>query len=174
MLKIGLDIDNTICDFLGPYFDRFGIPKQDQDITKNVYQVLQKDKDFWLNLPIVNEPDFTPELYCTKRINSKRWTKLFLEKNNLPSAPIYQVYYQYGSKAPLIKGRVNVFVEDSISNFIDLNSKGIPCLLIDSQYNQSWGPIGRIYSLNQEEIIDTYHLFMHTIFPNFKDLLNGN
>ena len=71
----------------------------------------------------------------------------------------------------MLKGRVDVHIDDSIKVFKDLNSKGIPCLLMDSPFNQEWGPIGRIYSLNLEEIEDVYHLFMNTVFKDFEKLL---
>lgn len=170
-LRIGLDIDDTICDFLGPYFRRFGLPKKDSDITKNVTRILVKDKDFWMNLPIIHRPDFIPTLYCTKRVHSKNWSKQFLEENDLPVAPIYQILCQRTSKAPGIKGRVDVFVDDSISNFIDLNLNGIPCLLMDSSHNQRWGPIGRVFSLDKDEIEECYHLFIDTVFKDFKELV---
>jgi hypothetical protein len=68
-----------------------------------------------------------------------------------------------------------VFIEDSLKNFIDLNLHGIPCLLMDTPSNRAWGPIGRIYSLNESEITECYNLFIDTVFSNFKDLLNdGN
>lgn len=171
-VKIGLDIDDTICNFIDPYLKRFGTPKYDYEITRNVHRVLLKDKDFWLNLPIINRPNFTPELYCTKRIHPKAWSKEFLKINNIPMAPIYQIYCQDSSKAPRIKGRVDVFIDDSIRNFIDLNLKGVPCLLINNDHNSSWGPIGRIFSLEQEEIEYCYHLFIDTLFPYFKDILS--
>lgn len=171
-LRVGLDLDDTICDFLGPYYKRFGIPKRDSEITKNVSQVLIKDKDFWINLPVINRPNFNPTLYCTKRVNPKLWSKQFLEKNNLPSAPIYQVICQFSSKAPRIKGKVDVFIDDSISNFIDLNLKGVPCLLMDGSHNRQWGPVGRLFSLNKEEIEECYNLFLATMFNHFKDIVD--
>lgn len=170
-LRVGLDIDDTICDFLGPYFSKFGIPKRDCDITKNVSRKLVKDREFWLNLPVIHRPNFIPTLYCTKRVNSKEWSKQFLVRNDLPIAPIYQVLCQISSKAPRIKGRVDVFIDDSISNFIDLNLNGIPCLLMNGEHNHGWGPIGRIYSLDIEEIEDCYSLFMETVYDNFKSLV---
>lgn len=170
-LRIGLDIDDTICAFYNPYLERFGTPHSDSEITRNVSRVLIKDKEFWLGLPITNRPDFCPALYCTKRVHPKEWTREFLVINGLPVMPIYQVYCQKSSKAPRIKGRVDVFIEDSISNFIDLNLNGIPCLLIDNEFNRSWGPVGRIFSLKEEEIVEAYNLFMATLFPCFKDLL---
>lgn len=171
-LRIGLDLDDTICDFIGPYFNRFGTPKKDNEITKNVSRILINDKDFWMNLPIIHNPNFTPTLYCTKRVHSKIWSKQFLIKNRIPLAPIYQVICQIASKAPRIKGRIDVFVDDSISNFIDLNLHGVPCLLIDREHNRQWGPVGRIFSLEKEEIEDSYLLFKNTLFDYFKDLVN--
>lgn len=170
-LRIGLDLDDTVCNFLDVYLERFGIPKEDYEITKNVQRVLRTDKDFWINLPVINRPDFTPTLYCTKRVNSKEWSKQFLKKNNIPLAPIYQVLCQTSSKAPRIKGRVDVFIDDSITNFIDLNMQGVPCLLIDGKHNQKWGPIGRVFNLEKEEIEYCYSLFMETMFPYFRDIL---
>lgn len=171
MLKISLDLDDTINFWMEPYLKRFGKPKEDLEITKNVRYILKKDKEFWLNLPIKNIPNFTPIQYTTSRLISKVWTKEYLNIHNLPNAPIYQIYGYGLSKAKMLKGRVDVHIDDSIKVFKDLNSKGIPCLLMDSPFNQDWGPIGRVYSLNLEEIEDVYHLFMNTVFKDFEKLL---
>lgn len=171
-MKIGLDLDDTIFSFMRYYLKRFGSPKDDYTITKNVQRVLSKDRDWWLNQPLLNAPDFIPTLYCTKRVHKKAWTREQLKKNYLPDVPIYQVFTQSASKAKYIKGRVECFVDDSISNFIDLNLSGIPCLLMDSEYNQSWGPIARVYSLKEDEIRDAYEIFLSTgMFTNFKNLI---
>lgn len=170
-MRIGLDIDDVLADFMGTYLNRFGTPKCDHEITKNVTQVLIKDREFWLNLPVINTLNFVPELYCTKRVNSKEWTRKWLINNGFPNRNIYQVVCQMRNKADFVKGRVDVFVDDSVSNFIKMNLAGVPCLLYDKEYNQDWGPIGRVYSLDKEEIEDTYHLFMDTVFHDFKNLL---
>lgn len=171
-MRIGLDLDGTVDDFWNPYVERFGHPKKDSEITKNVQRVLSKDREFWLSLPVLRYIDFIPELYCTKRVNPKPWTRKWLMDNGFPNRPIYQMYYQHGNKATMIKGRVDVFVDDSISNFIKLNLSGVPCLLIDQPDNQEWGPIGRIYTLTKQEIEDAYRLFIDTgMFDNFKNLL---
>ena len=109
--------------------------------------------------------------YCTKRVNPKSWTKKWLDDNNFPKAPIYQVMSQGKNKADVIKGRVDVFIDDSVKNFIALNLAGVPCLLMDTPGNEWWGPIGRVYSLNEAEIQEVYDLFMTTVFPNFRNLL---
>lgn len=171
MLRIGLDIDDTIGSWRPEYLERFGQPKSDFEITRNVEKILKKDKDFWMSLPVINYLNFEPTLYCTKRVISKVWTKQWLSENGFPDKPVYQVKCQCRNKADFVKGRIDVFVDDSVTNFIQMNLSGVPCLLLDKDYNQDWGPIGRIYSLDINEIEDAYDLFMSTIFPNFKNLL---
>lgn len=171
MIRIGLDIDDVLADFMGTYLSKFGTPKSDYEITRNVANVLIKDREFWINLPVINYINFIPELYCTKRVNLKSWTKKWLFDNDFPNRPVYQVFYQGGNKADFIKGRVDVFIDDSVSNFIKMNLSGVPCLLLNKEYNQDWGPIGRIYSLDKDEIEDAYNLLKQTVFNNFKSLL---
>ena len=171
MLKIGIDLDDCVFAFMESYLHKFGTPKHDQEITKNVQRKLRKDKQFWENLPIINVPNFIPTLICTKRVNSKVYTKNSLKRINLDKVPIYQLFTQTSNKANKIKNKIDVFIDDSIFNMIQMNLSGLPCLLIDSPYNQRWGPIGRIYSLDYKEIEDAYYLFMKTIFYNFSGLL---
>lgn len=171
MLKIGLDLDDTVNYWWSEYLKLYRFPKNNWEITRNIQRELKFNKEFWVNLPVKNYPNFEVTLFCTKRVIPKKWSKEFLKKNNIPTAPIYQQWYQLGKKSTLIKGRVDVFIDDSIENMIELNLAGIPCLLMDSENNQDWGPIGRVFSLNYDHILETYELFMKTSFKNFKDLL---
>lgn len=170
-LRISLDLDDTIVSFNDHYISRFGEPKKDIEITKNVRGVLLKDKNFWMTQPLVNIPDFIPVQYTTARIIPKRWIREQLVINQLPPSPVYQIMGIGLSKAKMLRGRVDVHIDDSLTVFKDLNSKGIPCLLIDAPHNQEWGPVGRIYSLSLKEIEEAYDLFMKTVFNNFKSLL---
>ena len=168
-----MDLDGCLCDFYGPYLNRFGNPKSDADITRNVQTVLLKDKDFWLNLPVINQLNFTPRQYTTARIIPKRWVKEYLDKELFPKAPVYQVLGYGISKYSKVKmGGCHLHIDDSLSVFIDLNKKGIPCLLLDSPGNRSWDePVGRIYSLDRDEIESAYYLFKETIFPYFNEFI---
>lgn len=168
-----MDLDGCLCDFYGSYLDRFGKPTQDEEITKNVQTVLRTDKEFWLNLPVLNQLNFKPKQYTTARIIPKEWIREYLRKELFPEAPIYQIFGYGISKYTKVKmGGCHVHVDDSLSVFFDLNKKGIPCLLLDSECNRHWDePVGRIYSLNEEEIKDAYHLFKKTMFPHFNDFV---
>ena len=151
---------------------RFGTPKKDTEITRNVVNILSKDRDFWLNLPKINTLNWTPAQYTTARTIKKKWIKDYLDKEGFPKAPVYQIFGYSLSKYHHIKaGGCHLHIDDSLSVFKDLNSKGIPCLLYDNPGNQDWGPVGRIYSLDINEIEEAYRLFINTIFPYFKKLL---
>ena len=166
-LKIGLDADEVLDDFWNPYIARFGLPKDDYEITKNCFK-LRRDKQFWTTLPTLHRPTFTPTLICTKRTSRKEYLKQWLIENDYPVVPIYQVFYQYGSKAPYIKGRVDLFVDDSVRNFLDLNKNGVPCLLMDNPANQHLGPMLRIHSLDEHEIEEVFYLAKElNIFNDF-------
>ena len=153
MIRIGLDIDNCIANFDAGYLSRFKKwPNHDWAITRNVEHILIKERDFWLNLPVLRKPNFIPKLYCSARVNNKRWTKQYLKNNDFPNAPLFQIPGYKLSKASILKGRIDVFIDDSIKNFEDLNNNGIPCLLIDSPHNHNYQTEYRIYSLDKDEI----------------------
>lgn len=163
-LRIGLDIDDTLGGFFDKYKEVFNTsenPKmlKDHIITKNVYK-LRKDKEFWLGLPKIDTIDFVPELYCTKRINPKSWSRKWLVDNGFPDRPIYQMVCQQGNKADMIKGRCDVLIDDSVSNVLKCLESGMPALLIDRPHNEWFGPTYRVYSLNYEEILDAYTLLL--------------
>lgn len=159
-MRIGLDIDDCLADFMGAYckyFDTDNNPKMLEDaiITRNVQRVLSKDREFWLNLPVKNFIDFVPELYCTKRVNNKAWTKAWLKANGFPDRPVYQMYHQQGNKADMIKGRVDVFIDDSLTNVMKCNNSGVPALLFHTERSIDC-PLYKVYSLDRDAIIEAY------------------
>lgn len=159
MLRIALDIDQTLADFEGAYNKHYKTDmskEADFHITKNVYK-LRHNKSFWSNLAVIDRPDFTPHIYATKRINPKSYTKEWLSKNGFPKRPIYQTIYQYGNKADIIKGRCDVLIDDSYSNVVKCNKSGVVALLIDRPHNRHIKTDYRIYNLSYEEIVDKYN-----------------
>lgn len=161
--RIGLDIDDCLADFWNAYCEYFDVKNnphmlKDSIITKNVQNILIRDKGFWLNLKVIQYPDFVPELYCTKRVNNKAWTKEWLSMNGFPDRPVYQMYYQKGNKADMIRGKVDVFIDDSLSNVLKCQSSGVPALLFHTERTEDF-PMYKVFSLNKDEIIDSY-LFM--------------
>lgn len=176
MLRIGLDIDDCLCNWWDSYCLYYHTDKnprhlESSQITKNVVRDLKFNRKFWLSLPVKNTIDFTPVLYCTARVNNKEWSKKWLESNGFPKSPVYQMYGHKVDKSKRIKGKVDVFIDDNVYNMITLNLAGVPCLLYDTPRNQEWGDIGRIKSLDYATIDAAYKDFMDNHFYNFKELL---
>ena len=157
MIRIALDLDDTIFDFLGAYKEMFPGEKnmQEAKITKNVLS-LRKDKHFWENLPLLEMPNFEPYIYATKRINSKTYTRNCLSRYGLPIKPIYQIYSQAGNKATIIKGRCDVLVDDSAYNCYQAMRVGFPAILITRPHNVNSDYPYRINRLDLEEILEVY------------------
>lgn len=167
-MRIGLDIDNVLCDFDSAYKDKFGIyPSDDQKVSARVERVLIKDKDFWMGLKPIKIPDFTPTLYCSARVNKKSWTKEYLKNHGFHNSPLYQIPGYYLNKAHYIKGKIDVFIDDSIKNFIEINKSGIPCLLKTTKANSSFNTFGRVNSLSISEITKVLKVFMETEFQRY-------
>lgn len=158
-LQIGCDLDDTIFNFSEGYIKRFKKwPKYDWAITRNVVNILSKERDFWVNLSVMRRPDFEPKLYCSSRVNRKSWSKKAIEINDLPNSPLYQIPGYQIPKSKYIKGRVDVFIEDSPHQWKALNLAGIPCLLIEGENNKEYGPLLKINSLEYDEIEEVYYL----------------
>lgn len=168
-LRVGFDLDDTIFGFTEGYIKRFKkLPKYDWAITRNVTNILIHERDFWVNLPVIRRPNFEPKLYCSSRVSKKAWSKKAIEINDLPNSPLYQVPGYHIPKSKYIKGRVDVFIEDSPHQWKALNLAGIPCLLIESRNNKELDPVLKIYSLDYNEIEDAYYLAKECgIFDNF-------
>ncbi len=169
MLRIGLDIDDCLCYWKEAYNIRFNTDKypkylQEQVITKNVFRILRNERDFWLNLKVKNRPNFTPTLYCTSRVNNKLWTKKWLADNKFPKSPVYQIQGYGLNKANWIKGKVDVFIDDSVLNMTKMNRSGLPCLLYATPHNSWYQGDNIVHNLEYDEIEQCYHKFITQTF----------
>lgn len=157
MIRIALDLDDTIFDFLGAYQEAFPGERNmiNSNIDKNVFS-LRKNKKFWETLPLLEMPNFEPCIYATKRINSKTYTRNCLSRYGLPIKPIYQIYYQQGNKANIIKGHCDVLVDDSVFNCYQALKVGFPAILITRPHNVHSDYPYRVNKLDIEEIMEVY------------------
>ena len=158
--KIALDIDGVLADFSSACISR--LAKED-NVTwkadhwtfpskdKPIWHRILKDKDFWINLEPLCDPQlpFEPCAYVTARQIPKEWTEEWLLKWGFPQEP---VFIENGkSKAEAIrKSGASIFVDDKFSNFVDLNRQKICTFLFDHSYNRKYD-VGykRIKSLNE-------------------------
>lgn len=158
-LRIALDIDDTLVDWRGAHEKRFKCKLSEMSepqITKQVVKC-KDDYKFWAGLKLIEKPDFIPELYCTKRLNTKGSTRANFISLNLPLRPIYQVYSQKANKAKYIKGKCDILIDDSYSNVKACIDSGLPALLISRPHNLHINTPYRIKSLKYKDIADKYY-----------------
>jgi len=159
--NIFLDIDDVIFRWFEMYAARFNtkIPKNwsDSDLIHKRLNILSKDKEFWLNLPIKHMPNFQPKGFVSARGIPKTWTKESLKTNNIPGrSNVNQVHWGQ-SKIDVLKSmNCNIFVDDKVATFKECNKNGIFCLLMDSPQNQGVKTKLRIDNLDYDNIMDKY------------------
>ncbi len=159
--KIGLDIDEVICNFTQGWFERWGTnPNPDSwnydREMKNKFDDLKErgelDSFYYNLLPKINPSDipFEPICYVTSRPVDTKVTEEWLSKYGFPEVPVYTVPINQSKVEIIKKAGINLFVDDRFENFTELNNNGICCYLMDAPHNKRYN-VGykRIYSLNE-------------------------
>lgn len=144
-LKIGLDIDEVICDWIGDWTegDKPTSWWFDREILKKFEEMkfCGKLDDFYLSLqPLIKPTDipFEPHCYITSRPVDTKVTEQWLAKHGFPARPVYTVGVD-GSKVDIAKKqKLDIFVDDAFHNFKQLNESGICCFLMDAPHNQRY------------------------------------
>lgn len=156
-LKIGLDIDEVLADWVAHWTKHHGseTPENwnfDRNI-KDKFDKLKDDKDFWLSIPVKTNPNdihFEPHCYITSRSIPKEWTEEWLDKNGFPTMPVYSVGFNESKIDVAKRSGIDIFVDDRFENFVELNNAGICTYLFDAPHNKRYD-VGhkRIYSLKE-------------------------
>jgi len=157
--KIGLDIDEVLADYINHHIKHY--KKNDAPVNRASYGLYYgfyedfkpslKDKDYWLSMPVLTSPKelfFEPECYITQRLIPTEWTEEWLAKNGFPIKPVITIT---GDKGAVCKQRgLDIYIEDKVSNFIDITNHGVKCFLFDRPHNQFFDAGGlRISKMNQ-------------------------
>jgi hypothetical protein len=156
-MRIGLDIDDVIADFIGAYCARYALNRPTDWIFDphfaERYADICRDRVFWQMLTVLDRPAFTPYCYITARGCPESWTLEWLHDNGLPYAPVYYVGLG-GTKVDIARElQLDLFVDDCIANFVDLTRAGVRCMLYTSTHNEGFDVGGqRIHNLS--EIVD--------------------
>lgn len=160
--KIGLDIDEVLCDWVGGWQKHFGKHNAIDDrptFWNFEYAMGARFKgtppevleELYINLPAKISPadiPFEPHCYITSRSVPVELTKQWLQKNGFATAPVYSVGLGESKIEVAQKSGIDWFVDDSYTNFVELNNAGICCFLFDAPHNRRYD-VGyrRIYSL---------------------------
>jgi hypothetical protein len=101
------------------------------------YKRIKDDNNFWLTMPPLISPDdidYPISGYCTSRSCPSEVTREWLNKHRFPAADLISIPFGE-SKVTVLKGKCDVFIDDSIKNFIELQSNGILCYLKTRPHN---------------------------------------
>jgi 5'(3')-deoxyribonucleotidase len=153
-MKIGLDLDDVCCDFMGRYmeYNNMKEPPTHWNFNWDELNDLKKyPKEFWMDIkPKINPKDigFEPKCYITSRHCDKEITLEWLKNNNFPSAPLYHLGPNESKLESAKKADIDIFVDDKFETFVEFNKNGILCFLMDAPHNKKYD-VGfkRIYSL---------------------------
>jgi 5'(3')-deoxyribonucleotidase len=146
--KIGLDIDEVICNFVGGWMEEFNvtIPKAwyfDREIM-NKFEAMRANKTldkFYLNLKPYISPDdmpFEPHCYITSRPVSTELTEKWLDMNGFPCVPVYGVGIGESKVELAKKTGIEVFIDDKFETFREMNANGVTCFLFTAEHNKRY------------------------------------
>ena len=155
--KIGLDIDEILCDWILAWTKKFGyeIPNSwnfSYD-NKSHFESFTPEElnEFYLNIPAKIKPSdipFEPHCYITSRSVPVELTEKWLQLHGFPTVPVYSVGFGESKVDVAKKSGIEIFVDDRYENFVELNNAGICTFLMDAPHNSRY-EVGykRIYSL---------------------------
>ncbi len=153
--KLGLDLDGVCANFLKAFKKEFpDVDASHWTQTSSIEEHMGGLSDqFWLSIePLITSKDLPvePTCYITKRETCKPEIAVqWLKKCNLPLAPVYFTTNDITKSIIAKQVGIDIFVDDKYSNYMELNSIGVVCFLMDQPHNIHYD-VGykRIYSIN--------------------------
>jgi len=147
--KIGLDIDEVLCDFTAGWAKLHCV--DERPFHWNYHRTMGQEfkkmakagklEKFYLSLqPKIKPTDipFEPLCYVTSRPVKTEITEQWLDKHKFPSCPVITVPIEQSKVEVLKNAGVQIFVDDRFENFVELNNAGICCFLYDAPHNRRY------------------------------------
>ena len=144
--KIGLDVDGVIANWTGAwaklYPDVSATPSSwyfDRNVGNRFTAMKEAGTldSFYMSIePLLKaeELPFEPHCYITSRPVTKEITEQWLDLHKFPAKPVFSIDVRQ-SKVQLAKDSgIQIFVDDSFENFVELNNGGVFTYL----YTQPW------------------------------------
>jgi uncharacterized HAD superfamily protein len=159
--RIGLDVDDVLADFTSAWKDYYNLNELPHNwyFDRTINQKFEEMKkngvldDFYMKLkPKVDPKDlkFEPYCYITSRPVDKEVTERWLDMNGFSAGKVYSIGIEQSKVEVAKSASIDIFVDDKLQNFIELNNAGICTFLFDAPHNRKYN-VGykRIHSLNE-------------------------
>lgn len=146
--KVGLDIDEVLCDFTKGWSERWKDVSDRPDTwyydrnMLNRFEEMRNNNEldeFYLLLEqkmTSADIPFEPSCYVTSRPVSTEVTEKWLDAHGFPRAKIYTVPVGVCKSTVIKEANIDIFVDDCHLNYFKLNAAGINCYLWDAPHNQ--------------------------------------
>jgi uncharacterized HAD superfamily protein len=145
--KIGLDIDNVLCDWTKGWGEKYNLPTRPDSwafcyMNKQRLNGSKEElEEVYKNLPVLTQPcdiPFEAHCYITARSIDENLTKEWLQRNGFPTRPVYTVPFGASKVEVAKQSGIDIFVDDSYDNFVELNNAGIFTYLFDQPHNSRY------------------------------------
>jgi guanylate kinase len=161
--SIWLDIDGVVADFNAHFLnylnfeDKTPAKRWEDERFKNNWHLIAEDEIFWTTMPFIEENKKlinTENIrgFCTARSCPSQVTKEWFKMNGLQDIPVITVGLNGRKSDYLNQVGCELFVDDAVHNFEDLNNNGIDCYLMTRSHNLYYKTDKRINNL---EILKT-------------------
>lgn len=147
MPKIGLDIDGVLADFTKAWVEVYpeisATPNSwyfDRKVGSRFDEMKKHNKldNFYLNIkPLILAKDlpFEPCCYITSRPVSKEISEQWLDELNFPAKEVISIDITKSKVDACKEAGVEIFIDDSYENFVNLNNNGIFTYLYTTSWN---------------------------------------
>jgi hypothetical protein len=144
---IGIDVDGVLADFTGSWSKLYpeisATPSSwylDRKVGKRFEEMRNNGtlNDFYLNIqPLVKPEDipFEPYCYITSRPVPQEITEQWLDKNGFPARKVISLDIRQSKVDAAKDAGVEIFIDDSYENFVELNNKGVFTYLYTAPWN---------------------------------------